>query len=428
MDWPTMINRAKTRIRNYFWTHKWYKKLMPERIRKKISGKILGRLESRTEPPKPYAPGAYPPGVNLYGFFRAENGLAQGVKLYAAALGKAGIPHVLLNTDFLDWLPQEDASFDERLEKDNRYAVNVVHINPDQWQEAVGEFPRNQFDGHYNIGVFLWELETIPDGWKKILDYVDEVWAPSEFIARAIRKETEKPVIVLPYGIETPADETVTREDFGIPPEDFTVLMMFDSNSFASRKNPEGVLNAFREAFGEHPEGVKLVVKINNATEQDIAFVKEQTGIGDALILITERMEKRKLNSLIRLCDVYISLHRSEGFGLVMAEAMNLGVPVIATNWSSNVEFMPPEAACMVDYTLVPVNDRYQFDNGKLVWAEADVHQAAGYLKKLKEDPAFRRRIGAAGQAVIQSQLTTEQCGDRIRKRVQEILGPEGLR
>ena len=106
---------------------------------------------------------------------------------------------------------------------------------------------------------------------------------------------------------------------------------------------------------------------------------------------------------------------------------MKMGVPEIATNWSSNVEFMPPEAACMVDYTLVPVNDRYQFDNGELVWAEADVHQAAGYLKKLKEDPAFRRRIGAAGQAVIQSQLTTAQCGERIRKRVREILGPEGF-
>ncbi len=423
MDLATLKNRIKTRIRNYFWTHTWHKKLFPDRIRKKFSGRILNHLESKTEPPKPYVPGAYPPGINLYGFFRAENGLAQGVKLYAGALEQAGIPHVLLNTDFLGWLRQEDTTFDGRLTEENKYAVNVIHINPDQWQEAVGEFPRSQFDGHYNIGVFLWELETIPDYWKEMLSYVDEVWTPSEFIARAIRKDTEKPVTVIPYGIETPCDETVTRADFGIGEGDFAVLMMFDSNSFAARKNPAGALEAFREAFGENPGNAKLVVKINNPTEEDIAFVKEHAGGGDSVILITERMDKKRLNSLIRLCDVYISLHRSEGFGLVMAEAMNLGVPVVATNWSSNVEFMPPEAACMVDYTLVPVNNRYQFDNGELVWAEADVHQAARYLKRLKDDPEWRAETGRAGQKVIRERVTTAQCGERIRKRTEEILG-----
>lgn len=422
MDLATLKNRIKTRIRNYIWTHSWYKKLIPHWLGKRLSVKMMRGLQSRTEPPKQYVPGAFPPGINLYGFFRAEMGLAQGVKLYEAAMERAGIPHTLLNTKFLDWLPQNDTTYDDRLTKENRYAINVIHINPDQWMEATGEFPRSQFDGHYNIGVFLWELETIPDNWRPILDYVDEVWTPSEFIARAVRKETEKPVTVIPYGIETPYDETVTRADFGIAEDDFAVLMMFDSNSFAARKNPEGVMDAFREAFGDRPEKTRLVIKINNPTEQDIAFVNEHAGNRDAVTLITGRMDKKRLNALIRLCDVYISLHRSEGFGLVMAEAMSLGVPVVATNWSSNVEFMPPEAACMVGYTKVPVNNRYQFDNGEMTWAEADVHEAAGYLKKLKDDPAWRQEIARAGQDYIRRHLTTEQCGERIRKRTDEIL------
>ena len=419
-DWATIRNRTKTRIRNYFWTHSWHKKLIPDRIRKKFSSRILDHLESRTEPPKPYEPGAYPAGVNLYGFFKAENGLAQGVKLYAGALEKTGIPHTLLNTDFLGWLRQEDTTYADRLSKDNRYAINVIHINPDQWQEAVGEFPRSHFDGHYNIGVFLWELETIPDYWKEMLDYVDEVWSPSEFVARAIRKETEKPVTVIPYGIETPCEETLTRKDFGIREDDFAVLMMFDSNSFASRKNPGGAMAAFREAFGDAPDHATLVVKINNPTEEDLAFIRENAG--DRVILITDRMDKRRLNSLIRLCDVYISLHRSEGFGLVMAEAMSLGVPVIATNWSANVEFMPPETACMVDYRLIPVNNAYQFDNGKLVWADADTHQAAASLRRLREDAAFREAKARAGQRYIREHVTPDQSAERMRARVEEIL------
>ena len=422
MDLATLKNRFRTRIRNYLFTHKWYRKLIPNRLWDKLSARAWSTLESRTKPPEAYVPGAHPAGINLYGFFKAENGLAQGVKLYAEALEKAGIPHTLLNTDFLDWLQQEDTTFDDRLTKENKYAINVIHINPDQWQEAVGEFPRNQFDRHYNIGVFLWELETIPEFWKYILGYVDEVWTPSEFIARAIRKETDKPVTVIPYGIETPYDETVTRADFGIAEDEFAVLAMFDSNSSAARKNPEGAIDAFREAFGNKPGKTRLIIKINNPTERDIAIVNEHAG-SSSVQLITGRMDKKKLNALIRLCDVYISLHRSEGFGLVMAEAMSLGVPVVATAWSSNVEFMPHDAACMVDCSLVPVNNRYQFDNGEMRWAEPDVHQAAGYLKRLKEDPAWREEMGKAGQAYIREHVTVAQCGGHMAKRMKEILG-----
>ena len=224
MDIKTLLNRAKTRIRYWLISDLWIKKLVPAKIRHLFSNQVIDALATHTDVPAPYIPGKYPKGINLYGFFKAENGLAQGVKMYARALEESSIPHTLLNTDFLDWLPQNDTTFDDRLTTENKYAVNVIHINPDQWEEACGMFPRDQFNGHYNIGVWLWELEQIPDRWIPIIDYVDEVWTPSEFIAGAMRKATDKPVTVIPYGMETPYDETLTRADFGLSDDDFLVL------------------------------------------------------------------------------------------------------------------------------------------------------------------------------------------------------------
>ena len=341
--------------------------------------------------------------------------------MYARALEEGGIPHTLLNTGFLGWLPQNDTSFDDRLTTENRYAVNVMHINPDQWQEACGMFPRSQFDGHYNVGIFQWELETAPKEWKPMFDYVDEVWTPSAFTAACMRKETDKPVIPILYCIETPYDGTLTREDFGLSGDDFLVLMMYDSNSYASRKNPGAAIDAFREAFGEKPEDAKLVIKISNPQPEDIAFVEERLAPG-SYILMTERLERRKMNSLIRLCDVFLSLHRSEGFGLVLAEAMSLGTATVATNWSANTEFMPEGTACLVDWKPVPVGSAYQYEQEGLTWADADAHQAAGYLRRLKDEPAYREEIVRAGQAYIREQLSTQKCAERIAARLDEII------
>ena len=194
-----------------------------------------------------------PTGINLYGFFRAENGLAQGAKMYARALESSFIPHTLVNTDFLDWLPQNDHSLDHAMSSHGKYGINLIHINGDQMEAASRPFPHRAFDYHYNIGVWLWELENLPVEFTDNLCYVDEIWAPSQFIADAVRKSTDKPVVVVPYGIETPVDVSFSPKEFGLPENAFLVLAMYDSNSYASRKNPEGAIQAFEKAFkGKH--------------------------------------------------------------------------------------------------------------------------------------------------------------------------------
>lgn len=400
-----------------------YSHFVPASLRHKVSAAMLEAAKPRRfHKPLPYLAGRFPNGVNLYGFFRAENGLAQGTKLYASALEASGLPYCFLNTDFLDWLPQEDMSFDSRLTCKPRYAINVIHINPDQWEEACISFPAEHFDHHYNIGVWLWELETIPREWIPCFENVDELWAPSAFIAEALRKESPVPVTLMPYGISAPCDAHLTRTDFGLPKDQFLVLTMYDSNSYSSRKNPGAAMHAFKEAFPNRKDKATLVIKVNNPKYEDLAFIRETMG-ENTYVLFTERMDKPRLNALIRLCDVFISLHRSEGFGLVMAEAMALRTPVVATNWSSNTEFMDQDACCMVNYTLIPVNNAYQYGQQEHRWADADVHQAAGYLRRLRDDPTYYQHKADSGYRKITTSFSVEHTAKKMACRIRTILG-----
>ena len=197
--------------------------------------------------------------------------------------------------------------------------------------------------------------------------------------------------------------------------------MMYDQSSCMERKNPIGVLNAFKRAFDKNNKNVGLVIKINNPTPESKKKIQNVLDGYTNVYLIEGTLNRDQVNSLTKCVDVVVSLHRAEGFGLVLAEAMLLGTPTIATNWSSNTEFMNKDVACMVDYKLITIErDIPPFKAGNR-WADADLDQAAGYMRKLYADKAFYEKIRDNAKKYAENILGMEHAAGVIRERLKEI-------
>ena len=388
-------------------------------MKDKVQERELKRMQNRRR--KPYEPGHYEPGINLIGCIRAEIGLGQSCRLLADELEHTGISYMI--RDFLldGKLRAEEHSWDHKIEEQPRYGINLLHIEPLDLIMAYMKEEPELWDYRYNIAFWLWELEEFPQDWMKSLDLVDEIWTPSEFTSSCIRKVTDKPVITIPYCVTAPTEPQYNRAYFKLPEDRFLFLVMYDTNSTMDRKNPVGALKAFCQAFSPEDQSVGLVLKMNNPRKEDLDVLQEQLKEYSNIYYITEVMDKVVVNSLIREVDVFVSLHRAEGFGLVMAEAMLNGTPCIATDWSSNTEFMNSDVACMVDYTFTTLEKSSPPYEKGARWADANIDTAAAYMKKLKENPEYYRRLAENGKAYIEEKLGMEQAVRAIKQRVGEI-------
>ena len=238
-----------------------------------------------------------------------------------------------------------------------------------------------------------------PPGWVGCAHSLCEIWTPSSFVRDSLVRLVDRPIYVVPHHVPARPERTRTvgmrRE--ALP---FTVLVMADSRSSLSRKNPEGALRAFRTAFGGSP-AARLVLKLNgSAGGADAASQALSAGAADALSggnveVINSFLDADALEELFRGADVLLSLHRAEGFGIPMLEAMAHGLPVVATGWSGNLEFMDETNSHLVPYQLVPVRDAASIYRGS-TWAEPDIHVAAQALRRLAEDPAHYARMASA--------------------------------
>lgn len=388
------------------------------KLRSKVTIRSFLRLQAQV---KPYQPGHDPKGVNLIGDIRLEAGLGQSCRLVASALEKTGLPFHIYQYTPAGAEQAGDHTWDARIGNGFFYSINLIHINPLELGAAYCRIDRQAWDYRYQIAFWLWELEEFPDEWTLYFQGLDEIWAPSEFTCRAIRKKTSLPVRCMPYYIEAPLKEGCTRKDFGLPKDQFLFLMMYDSRSCMERKNPAAVMHAFQKAFDKTDQNVGLVIKISHCTKEEERSVRSIMQGYKNIYLIRDHLERGEVNSLIRCTDVVVSLHRAEGFGLVLAEAMLLGTPVIATNWSANTEFMDRDTACMVDYKYVTLEkDLLPFHAGNR-WADPDPAQAAGYMKKLYEDPAYYKELSERAKAHIQNTLSMEKAAARMRERIEEI-------
>jgi len=197
--------------------------------------------------------------------------------------------------------------------------------------------------------------------------------------------------------------------------------MMYDIHSIEERKNPKGAIRAFSEAFSSTDQDVGLVIKVNNASAEELAMLREELAGHKSVYIIDTVMDRYEVDSLISCCDCFVSLHRSEGFGLVVAEAMALGRPVIATNWSGNTDFMTTDNAACVDFELRQLGENYGPYKAHQHWAEPDIEHAAWWMQKLAADPAAAQKMGARAKQAVERQLAPKQVGELIHSRLQGI-------
>ncbi|MDI2111790.1 glycosyltransferase family 4 protein [Commensalibacter nepenthis] len=341
--------------------------------------------------------------VIIAGEVSRASGLGEGARVMHQALQKNNISSRLLDVIpySFSWDRYTKAT---QILSEYPHAPLILHINSPQIPYALLALPRNLVKNRRVIGYWAWELEILPKDWMVGFQFVHEIWVPSQFVANAVQKWAKyynKPVRVIPHPI---ADRVVypvshiCRKSLGLPKGKLIILVSFNLSSSFARKNPLGAILAFLKA-NKHDRGICLVLKISYSEHYCIDMDKIMNVIQghDAIIVNRNILSSAENQALFHYADIVLSLHRSEGFGLVAAEAMLSGKPVISTNWSATSEFIDESCGIPVPYKLVPVKDSrevYQFSNA--YWAEPDCDIAAQAIHKLVADSDYRFALGSA--------------------------------
>ena len=356
------------------------------------------------------------PGVNLVAHFRYQSGLqeaALGVDRALKAAGGRTTLRELPVTHACDWSEPERYRGVELF--DTTIFLAAVNTLPAEWVARAGVSWRS---GVKRIAYWYWELETLPGEWRDGLQWPDEVWAPTSFLAETYRKVVSVPVVPMLPGVELPAFARQPRGRFGLPDDRFLFLFSFDMNSLIARKNPHAVVAAFRRAFAP-TDAAHLVLKVSRGFNRPEELARLQLAAAGANVtIINATLTRPDTLALLDLADCYVSLHRAEGLGLGMAESMLLGKPVIATNYSGNTDFMTPDTAYLVDYDLVRVEAGLDPYPEGAHWAEARVGHAARLMRQVYDDPAAARATGERARIHARAVLDPRAFGERMMARL----------
>jgi glycosyltransferase involved in cell wall biosynthesis len=357
-------------------------------------------------------------GMNVSGYLTTESGMGEAARASIRSIEAAGIPMTLSNV--ASFLRQQDQTHTQFTD-DNPHPFNLVHLNADNMLAFAAARGRRYFKDRYTIGYWFWEMSKWRDDWLSAFNYVDEVWVATEFTRACLAEVSPVPVVRMPLPIVLPDPPPLGRAHFGLPDTGVVFLLTFDVSSQTERKNPLAVIRALRRAA--LPRGAAtLVLKYTNAEYDREAvrrFHEEAEGLD--VTMIDGYLGREELTALMNTADCYVSLHRSEGFGLTMAEAMLLGKPVIATNYSGNVDFMTDDNSFLIDYRIVPVTRDYGPYMRGFVWADPDVVQAAEANREVVYARNTAIEKGRRAQHDMRTLHSPAQTGPRVRTRLEEI-------
>ena len=352
-------------------------------------------------------------GVNLVGHAFDRSGLGEDVRAAALSLRAAGIPFVLHDSGSAGSIANDDASLSADVASDLPFDVTMFCFTGMSMVTSVladAEFARR---GRFSIGMWPWELPEWPSFWRHAYDHVDEIWAASRFTYDAYSRSAPVPVRHLPMAVVADASDGATRADFGLPADAFLFAFAFDGLSSIGRKNPAACIAAFRAAFPDRDRAVGLVIKGLRTDDAAWALLRAQAAGDDRIFFVTESLPRGRLLDLYRSVDALISLHRSEGFGRNIAEAMLLEKPVIVTGHSGNMDFTDHATAALVPARLVPLKDGdYPFGDGQ-TWAEPDVVTAARHMRRMVDDYEWQTNIARAGRRRIVELYAPDAVGQR---------------
>jgi glycosyltransferase involved in cell wall biosynthesis len=369
--------------------------------------------------------GAPVAGVNVVGYFASELGVGEAARQLVRGLDSVDVPVLPLHGPTTP-LSRQRHSFAFLDHHAARYPLNLICTNADVLPEFASLAGDSFFSGRYSIGVWFWEVTSAPPGeWREAFSVLDEVWAPSDHVARAIAAVAPIPTTRITIPVEVPEPPPIPRETFGLGAEEFAFLFSFDYLSVFERKNPLAVVQAFRAAFARD-SGASLTIKTINHEHDPVARARLHATIAnDPEIRAIERyLDPEAKDALAAACDCYVSLHRSEGFGLTMAEAMYLGKPVIATGYSGNLDFMTPHNSYLVDYELVPVGEGAAPYPAYAEWADPSIEHAAFLMRHVFEHREEARAKGQRAAADIRHSHSARRAGQVMRDRLARVQAP----
>jgi glycosyltransferase involved in cell wall biosynthesis len=369
------------------------------------------------------------PTITLVGNPFESIGRSEHLRTIWRALGTASIQASIY--DVYGHVPESAvaAEMGHRVVSEVSHGIRIFHLNGIEIHSALNKIDERQpgfLARGYNIVAPVWELPRYPNVWARELDRFDEIWAPTEFVETALRSAVSVPLFRLHNACEPHISKFLDRSNFKIPEDAFVILNFFDLRSFASRKNPWAVIEAFGRLIAARPAAnVHLVLKLNyGAADPSVVadIMKRTSWFRNCVTVFDKTFTDNETKNLIRCCDCFLSLHRSEGFGRGPAEAMFFGKPVVATGWSGNMDYMDENVSYPIRFALIPVMEGEYPHFEEQVWADPDISEAADVLIRIVDNPALGRAQGKRAARHMQRTFSDATLGETYRRRLEAIV------